>query len=759
MNALIKFTSLFSLLFLFSCSAKKFLPEGERYLDKISVEVSGPIHGQDKNDLEYDLEDAIQPSEIYNLLIGSRPEIWFYHKTKGDSSSIKKWMFKKLAEKPVYLSEADIPKNIKNLNLILENEGFYYSEIEVKVDTGKVGSKVFYKIKTGEPIRIDSILFNVDSSFVISKIINNQQKHARFAKGDRFMLDRLEQERARLADTLSSLGYFYFRPDYLFFEIDTSRGNRKADVFLELKQDIPEGVLNRYKTGEVLVYSNFDLNDSIPESLETNASQDSIYFIYDKKFIRNKVLNKNIHYQPGKFLSRLDHEKTLEEVSNLRVYKFINAVPERNLQDTTVNITLYLSPEVQNNLKAEVSLVTKSNNFTGPGLSISHLNKNAFKGAERLTLSLNGAFETQIGGQRNGLSSFEIGVENTLSIPGILLPFSKAWDDNVHAPYTSISANYNFQTRINQFSLTSLNGSYDVEWDNNKALFHRFSALAITFLKTSDISEEFREEINNNPILAESFRENFIPEIAYELTWNPTKNNRKPYYANINFSLAGNVSTGIASLFQNQQDDYRLFGVPISQYARLFAEARKYLYSFNNTLAIRVLGGIGYAYGNSTTLPYQKLFFSGGTNSIRAFPSRLLGPGSHEPQPTNTNLFLDQAGDLRFEANVEYRFDLNSIIEIATFVDAGNVWLLEEDPERPGGQFNIKTFADQLAVGTGLGLRLDFNYFLIRFDFAFPLRIPYRTQGDRWVVDKFAPFQGAWLRENLILNVAIGYPF
>jgi outer membrane protein insertion porin family len=742
---------------LFSCSANKYLSEGEMYLDDMKVHLSGDLSKKARKKLNYQLESALRPQPVYRLLTGSRPAVWFYHQTYGDSSSISKWIFRRLAEKPSYLSQLDNKLNLKNARYILENEGYFYPNIQSRIDTHRNGVRVHYDISSGKALTIDSIQFEIDGGPIKDAILR-QQSYTLIKKGDRLRLDRLEEERVRISDSLGKVGYFYLRPDFLVFQIDTTEAQLKANVFLTLKNNLPEGALQRYTTGEVLVFSNYKLQDTLPEdSLEIQVEQ-GVTFKFPNKYVKNKPIRKQIFYTPGNYLSRLDHERTLEGLSNLRVYRFINAIPEMQ-EDSTVDISLFLTPEIQNNIKAEANFVTKSNNFTGPGISLSHLNKNTFGGAEKLEVSLHSSFETQIGGQRTGLSTFEIGVKNNLSIPGIKLPFAKAWDRNVKSPYSTISLAYNFQNRVGQFTLTSAGGSYGIDWKGAKGFSHTFSVLDITFLKTSNISNDFQEEINNNPLVAESFRENFIPEIGYEMTWSPNKNGRKPYYINLDILLAGNASNGLASLFQDKGTSYDLLGVPISQYARLFIEGRHYWYDRGSSLVVRFLGGLGIAYGNSNTLPYQRQFFAGGTNSIRAFPNRLIGPGAHPPSTQNNNLFIDQSGDIRLEGNVEYRFDLNSLLELALFVDAGNVWLLDEDPERPGGQFTFSEFGNQLAIGTGLGVRLDFNYFLLRFDLAFPLRVPYRSAGDRWVADKIAPFQGAWIRDNLILNVAIGYPF
>ncbi|MCB0662612.1 MAG: hypothetical protein KDC24_07725, partial [Saprospiraceae bacterium] len=599
---------------LVSCSANKFLPEGEKYLDDVKIDLSGDLSRKTKRNLQYALESAMQPEPVYKLWIGSRPEVWFYHQTYGDSSGISKWIYRKLAQKPVYLSDVNNQQNLENTRYIMENEGYFYPEIQSRIDTHKNGVNIHYDIISGKPLIIDSIKFDVNAG-ELQRIINRQQQFTLLKKGNRLQLGRLEEERNRITDSLSEMGYFYFRPDFLIFEIDTIQGERKANVFLELKENLLPETIQRYKTGKVEVYSNYRLKDTLQIDSMTRVEEQEFVFIYPKKYVKNKTLANQIAYEPGRYISRQDQQSTLEKISNLNVYKFINAIPEQE-NDSTINIAVYLTPEVQNNIKLEANLVTKSNNFTGPGISISHLNRNAFKGAEKLEVSFHTSFETQIGGQNSGVNTLEIGASNNLSIPGIKLPFAKAWSKSVTNPYSNVAIAYNFQSRVNQFTLTSTNLAYEVDWKGLKGFSHKFSVLDITFLKTSNISDAFQMEIDNNPILAESFRETFIPEVGYEFTWSPNRGGRKPYYINLDLLFAGNASNAVAGLFQKNAETYDLFGVPISQYARIFLEGRHYWYDRSSQMVVRFIGGFGLAYGNSNTLPYQRQFFAGGANSI-----------------------------------------------------------------------------------------------------------------------------------------------
>jgi outer membrane protein assembly factor BamA len=292
-------------------------------------------------------------------------------------------------------------------------------------------------------------------------------------------------------------------------------------------------------------------------------------------------------------------------------------------------------------------------------------------------------------------------------------------------------------------------------------------------VQSTKTSAEFDELLEANPTLKNSFQNQFILGSSYSFTINTQLNDdieqkydvkkatRSNFYFNGLLDLSGNVAHAIQSIkFSEGEEPYKFFNAPYSQYVRTQTDFRFYReFSKRTKLATRIIAGVGYAYGNSDNMPYIKQFSVGGSSSVRAFPARSVGPGTFNTLANDSIVFIDQRGDIKLEGNVEYRFDITKVMKGAVFLDAGNIWLMKEDSLRPGGKFNKSKFLKELAVGTGLGIRFDFNFFVLRFDLAFPLRKPYRDENDRWVINEIDFTSSAWRRENLILNIAIGYPF
>ncbi len=755
--------SIIGVLYLMSaCTARKFIESNQYYLDEYEVVLETGVSGETKSIMYEELGIVLDQAPTKKTIFGSRPKAWYYHKYKNDSTGLKRWLFKRFAKKPTYLEDVPLPKYEQNLRRVMEIDGFYHANIETKIKSKKKKASITFNITSNEPTRIHS--FITDFKIPDFKSIENDLLENTLLKKDAILnLTDLENERVRITDELHDLGYFYFSSDYLLFEVDTSNNSGgKAEIFLTIKDNTPADGLIKYKTGEIKVYSDFHLTDSADYISADEEDVEGIKMISKVKSLKSKVLRKSLHYQIEQVISHTNHQHSLTDLGNLGLYKFINAIPEQNMNDTAVDVTIYLTPEVRHSLKAEISLVSKSNNFTGPAISISHVNKNAFRGGEKFYKSVVFAYETQLGGARSGLNAYEIGMESHLDLPGHKLPILDLENPNLKKPFSSVSASYNFQKRVNQFALNSVNLSFYYDWHWKKEVAHRLGLFKLTYLKVGDLSVEYQQLIQTNPFLAASFSDNLLPEMDYEFTYRPQKKGHTPYYFYMHANLAGNVANGVFNAVKstNNSDPNALFGVSITQFARLLLEGRKFIHLKKDQIAIRCIAGAGYAYGNSTSLPYQKQFFAGGSNSIRAFSSRLLGPGSVEPgNVSSSNSFLDQTGDMHLELNAEYRLKLNSIMELAGFVDAGNIWLLRDDVLRPGGLFKFDTFYEQIAVGTGIGTRFDFDFFLIRFDLAFPLHIPYKTTGSRWVVKNINPLKSTWRKNNLILNIGIGHPF
>jgi outer membrane protein assembly factor BamA len=594
----------------------------------------------------------------------------------------------------------------------------------------------------------------------------------------------MQAEQERIEEKLENVGFYYFDDRYLIFEADSTVGKRKVNVRLRLEKGIPNKAKRIYKINKVNIYSNYVLSlDSIRRWPEP-VLVDSFNYIDSTKNFRPEIITRVINLRPRTTYSRENHDFTLSHLMGLGVFKFVNVKFEEAHSDSALlNTNIYLTPLKKKSLRAEIQGVSKSNNFVGPGLTFTFTNRNFLRGAELFQLKLNTAYEVQVSGQNEGkpLNSFEAGLESTLTVPRFITPIRINFNSREFLPKTIFKAGITVQNRVNFFRLNSFNLSYGYSWMETASKTHELFPIDITFLQTDKRSLEFEQQLADNPALANSFENQFIIGTRYSYTLNTQlaenplqkfeerKFREHNFYFNGNIDVAGNLFRAVQGPLSNSDEEQlEIFNSPYSQYVKADIDFRYYWqFDLHNKLATRLVLGAGYAYKNSTTLPYVKQFSIGGSNSIRAFPARSVGPGTYNVREeqlndsTNTTQFIDQRGDIKLEGNIEYRFDIVKILKGALFVDAGNIWLLRQDIDndtREGVKFNTKTFLNELAVGAGFGLRFDFSFFVLRLDTAFPLRKPYLTQ-DPWVLDNIDFRSKTWRKDNLIFNIAIGYPF
>jgi len=425
-----------------------------------------------------------------------------------------------------------------------------------------------------------------------------------------------------------------------------------------------------------------------------------------------------------------------------------------------LNAFYYLTPLPKKSLSFEVSGLSKSNNANGTELSVNWKNRNFLKGAELFTASVFGGFEKQVSGQQR-VNTIRGGIDLNLVVPRIIGPFNIK-SSSAFVPQTVVNAGYELFYRDTQYTLNSIKTSLGYRWKRSVKNQHEWSFLSVNYLRPTNITPAFQAQLDTNVTLARSIEKQFIIGMVYNYNYNSQAiANRKKhnFYFNGNADVSGNALGLVTGASVKDGNQKLILGTPFSQYIKGEADFRYYMRIGKNTvLANRALAGAGYAYGNSLTMPFVKEFFTGGANSIRAFRARSLGPGTFYAGKPKEVYVADQPGDIKFELNTELRAKLVSILYGAIFVDAGNIWLFKEDPERPGGKFTNQ-FLSQFAVGTGVGLRADVSFFVIRADIAMPIRKPYITTGSKWVFNQIDLGNSEWRKANLILNIAIGYPF
>jgi outer membrane protein assembly factor BamA len=747
--------------FAIGCSNTAYLAQGEKLYTgaDVNIEEREPI--PDKGNLGNQLDLLVKPKPNGKLLGLFHFKLWLYNIG----------FFKEtLGEPPVLLQSVSPDRVAARMRTLLGNKGYFWTDVHYTVREEEHTADIQYNIAIQSPYRLNGIAVKGGDATLV-EAIRSTMGETILVTGDQYDLDKLKQERDRIDAALKEKGYFYFSPDFIVFQADSTAGNRTVDLSLQVKKDIPVEAARVYTIGDIYIYSGYSLNrDSVTILAGDTVSVGGCYYInLDKKF-RPNVIVRSIFFKKGAVYSRNNHDLTLNRLMNLGVFKFLNIrfVDADSAGIPRLEPHIYLTPLPTKSIRFELQGVTKSNNLAGPVFNTSFRNRNLFGGAELFTLSFEVGLETPIGSGQSGGNSYQIGTRGELDLPKFLTPFRLENVSSLFVPKTRIVLGLSLLNRLQYYQLFSVDASFGYNWKESISKEHNFSPLSITLAHLTNATQKFNDLLRTNSLLRKSFEEQFIIGQNYSYTYNDQleKGHKNHLYFKGSIDLSGNLLQLVQSLFIKHKatpdTPYQLFGTTYSQYYKFDIDLRDYYNTIDQTASIasRLIAGIGVAYGNSATLPYVKQFYAGGSYSVRAFVARGLGPGSYKiPDSVAAKSFIDQVGDIKLEANTEYRFPIVSILKGALFVDAGNIWMLREDPGRPGGKFSGKTFLDEVAVGTGFGLRLDLSFFILRFDLAFPLRVPSLPNNERWVIKKIDFGNPSWRKNNLVLNIAIGYPY
>jgi outer membrane protein insertion porin family len=776
--------SIFILVTLSGCSASKYLAEDQSFYagSEIKFDAQGKVGG--KKELERDLDALIVPAPNTEIL-GMRPGVWLFFRERdaNKKKGLKAFIRRKFGQVPVLISDIKPEQTAKLLEGELQNQGYFKSEVEYRVKKRRKESKVIYDVLLYPPYRLRNINFPKPKDSLYSAIIGTLKEKTILKPDQRYQLARLQAEQVRIESEVENFGLFYFDDKHLIFEADSTVGTKQIDLRLRLEEGIPAKAKRIYHIAEVNVFPDYTLEtDTTALKTSTSAVDSFRYHDVTGKF-KPHIVTDVINLRQGRTYRRQDHELTLSHLMDLGVFKFVNIQYAEVHPDSNLLITnIYLTPLKKRSIRAEFQVTSKSNSFAGPGLELTYTDRNFFRGGELFQVRLTSSYEVQLSKRISGpLNSFELGAETSLTIPRFISPIRIDYSSKKYLPKTDFRFGFNFQNRVGFFTLNSLNLAAGYNWRESEHKSHELYPVDINFMQTFGESQEFNDILLKNRFLQSSFEDQFILGSRYSYTLNTQlkpdllsefeerKYKTHSLYFNGTIQIAGNIVNAIQQrAHRNEEGPFMLFHAPYSQFVRGDIDFRHYWQlDVHNKLASRLIIGTGYAYGNSEVLPYIKQFSIGGSNSLRAFPARSIGPGAYSVltdenflPPSEIPSFVDQRGDIKLEGNVELRFDIIKAFKGALFVDAGNIWLWK-DPEEPGSQREFKTdmFASQLAVGTGLGFRFDFNFFVLRFDTAFPLRKPYLEPGNRWVLDEIDFSSSRWRGDNIVFNIAIGYPF
>jgi outer membrane protein insertion porin family len=749
---------LFCIVSLFAaCNESKYLGEGQNLYvaNKVKTKTTD-VKKKSAKAMASELETLARP-RLNSKILGIRFRLWIYNiaGTPKKQKGLKHWLKYKVGEAPVLATPTLLEKNRDVMQNHLENKGFFKDTVKLEPVVKNKKLTAVYTAEFGPQYTIRNVTFPGDSTD-LGRRIDSIKRRSRLRKGDPYDLDVIKDERTRIDTRLKQRGFYFFNPNYLIVDVDTTVGNHQLDMALKIKEETPDDAKQIWRINKIVVFAEYDLHsDTTRKGIMT---PEGIRVVDTANLFKPSLFPNTIIYRPGSIYGLNSHTQTLSRLVSLGVFRFVKARYEKSDSGTNqLNTTYYLNPTQKKSIRFEVSGLTRSDNTTGGEVSATWRNRNLLKGAELFTASIYAGLEEQLLGGGLKVGTRRSGIDLNLYFPRIISgPFH--WStSSAFVPKTRINLGYDLFDRTQQYTLTSIRSSFGYIFKQSLQTEHTVTLFSVNYVQPTNIAPAYQKVLDSTITLARAIEKQFIIGSQYNFNYNSQarpNSRRNNFYLNGNIDLSGNLLGLITGANLDKGKERHIFNTPFSQYVRLEGDIRHYLsFSKYSMLATRVTGGIGIAYGNSLTMPFVKQFFAGGTNDIRAFRARALGPGSYFKGNPNQNGFLpDQPGDVKLEMNIEYRTKLFSIVRWALFVDAGNIWTRNYDSMRVGSAFSSR-FLNDLGVGIGTGLRFDLSILVLRVDVATPVRYPWLPDGQKWVFKRTTDIS------NMVLNLAIGYPF
>lgn len=688
--------------------------------------------------------------------------LWLYNNWSDSCKGLKGWFYRKFARQPVLVSYVKADQRVKVMEQILDDNGYFGSTASYEIVPDKKNPKkarINYSVDVASPYRIDSIMYIDNPDCKVSLFIDSlARRNPYLKKGEIFCVDSLSAVRTRITNRLRNRGYYYFRPEFIEFLADSLITPHAVAIKLTLAANIPQMAMLQYRTGKVTTYVQ-RRSTRRPGTPDTIATDRGDVIVFRPSRLRKNLIPSCVTFKKGKLFSVRDMDRTQDRLSRLGIFGNIQIQPvPADTSTSNPTMDVYISTRFDQPMTAsiEMNASSKSNSYIGPGLIFGLTHHNLFGGAERLNLQLTGSYEWQTGkgSNRSLFNSYEVGLNASLAFPRLLAPsFVRRRQRDLN--WTTISIGADLLNRPHFFKMAEFNTGITYEWKAKRNSSNSFTPFKLSYTKLISTTHEFDSVMAKNPAVALSFQSQFIPQMSYTYTLDKFLERERINGITLTATVteAGNILDGIWSL-AGQKGEKKLFGTPFSQFVKgqvQLVYSRRLLRGSDQWLVSRILVGAEHAYGNSSEVPYAEQFYIGGANSIRAFTVRSLGPGSYHPAANVENGYFDQTGTFKLELNTEYRFPIISVLHGAVFLDAGNVWLMKKDPLRPGGELNARSFWRDIALGTGVGLRVDIGMMVIRGDLGYGLHVPYADRQNHYFN---IPFKKAFA-----FHLAIGYPF
>lgn len=764
---------LFGLLLAASCNTTRHVGEGQYLLNKVSVT------SDNKNVKSSELKSYVrqEPNHKTFGLVGL--PLFFYNLSGDKDTRWNRWL-RKVGTPPVIYDPDLTEKSRLEITKALRNRGYENAVVTVDTIARKKKMKVRYQVKPGKPYHIENITYNI-SNDSIARIILADTSAFLLKKGAIFDRNLLEQERQRISTLLRNRGYYAFNKEYITYTADTTSRNYEVDLELNLMppllQDTTRSdmVFSKHEVYHIRnVYFMTDYNPmNIEQDLRFNVKDTVDYkgfriFYGNKKYLTPATLVENCYIRPGMRYSNRAVDNTFSAFGRLRVVKYVNIQfhPLNIDGDPVLDCYILLTEGKPQTISVDVE-GTNSAGDLGFALGLTHQHRNMFHGSETFTTKLRAAYES-LSGDLGGLLNdnyLELGAEVGISFPKFLFPFVSPTVRRRMRATTEFTLNFNYQQRP-EYTRVIAGGGWNYKWYSHNNMYrHHLDLVDISYIYLPKTTERFISNLDSiassNPLLRYSYENHFIMRSSYVFYQSNLRPGVKKVSGNIYTlraagEIAGNLLYGISKLTRHEPGEYgeySILGIRYAQYAKADLDyAYTILLNERNSLALHVGAGIAVPYGNSEMVPFEKRYFSGGANSVRGWSVRGLGPGRYRGTNPMTD-FMNQCGDIRLDMNAEYRSKLIWKLELAAFLDAGNIWTIRNYPSQPGGKFQLKSFYKEIAMAYGLGMRLDFNYFILRLDLGMKLYDPSVVNKSKWVIS----YQN--FNRDATLHFAVGYPF
>lgn len=718
-----------------SCSASRELPEGQVMLNKIIVVADGKY--QDVN-----------PSALKNYVRQKGNSRWFstmkiplgVYAMAGEDSS--KWINKTLrniGEAPVIFDTIQARQSCESLQRVLQNIGYLDSHVELFTEQKGKKLDAIYVLHPGQPYYIRRVSYDIQDSLIAKLLTNNMFQ---LKEGVKLNIDALNEERRRITERLQNSGYYKFHKEFISFRVDTVQSTHKADVTLLLRPYRATDILDTLHTRFTIRSIDFASGDP----------KDSVIHL------RKSVLFENTFIKEGSLYSADDLQNTYNHFGRLGAVRYTNISFDQDPDSALLDAHIQLQTNKPSTLSFQPEGTNTAGDF-GAAASLTYENRNLFRGAESFRVQLRGAYEAIRGLEGYSNQDYiEYSIESRLSFPRFIMPFINSETRRKTIATSEVSLTFDTQNRP-EFHRRVLSAGWRYKWWHQKSKNqYQFDLLNLNYVFMPWISDTFKHEYldnksNYNAILSYNYEDLFIMKSGFGYSYNDGKTAIKT-----NFETAGNLLSLGSAIFggnKDELDQYKVFNIAYAQYVKGDIDFTHHLISgYQDQLVIHLGLGIAYPYGNSKVLPFEKRYFSGGANSVRGWSVRSLGPGRYKDKDGNIN-FITQTGDVKLDINMEYRTHLFWKFGGALFIDAGNIWTLRDYPSQPDGQFKFKNILKDLAVSYGLGLRLNFDYFIIRFDMGMKAVNPaYKTEDENHF-----PIIHPRLKRDFAFHFAVGLPF